>query len=427
MIRKSLFLTLIILSFSLLSFAQTGAVRGLVELQNADGTKTPYAGAVVEAFRADIKGKLPTAKTDKKGVFNFVGVALGATYTIAVSGADIDPAIYPNVKAGREDIAIIVVKGSGKRLTEDEVKERVGAGGTPGTPVDSAKAKKEQEEFEKKKAEVEANNAKVKETNKLINDTLNAGNAAYAAKNYDLAISEFNRGIEADPTHPGAPVLLTNKAIALRVRGVNRFNAAIKGEGSLEDAKKDFLDAAEAVSKAVELIKSSTPPTDPEVLKNFNQNKFNAFSGRAESLRLAATKADQTKVGEMYDAYKEYLEIETVAENKTKAKINLAQALLDAGDVEKAAVEFEGILADAPDNIDALAGAGLVLVNLGYINNDKAKFQSGANYLAKYVELAPEGHKFKTDARNLLDTLKKEQNIKAEKPTKPTSTPKKKP
>ncbi len=424
MIRKSLFLSVFTLFFGLSIFAQTGAVRGLVQLQNADGTKVPYAGAVIDGFRTDIKGKLPSAKSDKKGVFNFVGVTLGGVYTLAVSGVDIDPAIYPGVKAGREDIVIIVVKGAGKKLTEDEVKTRVSASDST-TPVSDEKAKKAQEEFEKKKAEVMDKNKKIEESNTVIRNSLTAGNNAFTANNFDLAITEYDKGIEADATHPGIPVLLTNKASALRVRGVNRFNAAIKAGGTLDEAKKDFSDSAETVAKALQILKAATPPADAEELKNFNSNKFNAVKGSAESLRLVATRVDQSKATDMYNAYQEYLALETVPDAKMKAKVNLAQGLLDAGDFEKAATEFEGILTETPDNIDALAGAGLVLINLGYISNDKAKFQSGANYLAKYVDLAPEGHKFKSDAKNLLENLKKEQNINAQKPAKTTPTKKK--
>ena len=77
------------------------------------------------------------------------------------------------------------------------------------------------------------------------------------------------------------------------------------------------------------------------------------------------------------------------------------------------------------DNVDALAGMGLNLINLAYLNNnDKAKFQEGVNYLQKFVGVAPEGHKFKADAQALIDALKKEQNVT---PQKVTAPPRKRP
>ncbi len=52
------------------AFAQNAPVRGIVKLQKADGTTVPVAEAIVEAYRTDIdKGRMPTAKTNKRGEF----------------------------------------------------------------------------------------------------------------------------------------------------------------------------------------------------------------------------------------------------------------------------------------------------------------------------------------------------------------------
>ena len=138
---------------------------------------------------------------------------------------------------------------------------------------------------------------------------------------------------------------------------------------------------------------------------------------------------DQTKVGEMATAYQDYFAMETDPLKKAKNQLVFAQGLMDAQDFEKAASEFEKVLVDNPNDVTALSGAGLCLVNLGYISNDKAKFQTGANYLAKYIELAPDSDpvasRYKADAKGLLETLKKEQNVTAQKPVKTTPTKKK--
>ena len=77
------------------------------------------------------------------------------------------------------------------------------------------------------------------------------------------------------------------------------------------------------------------------------------------------------------------------------------------------------ILESSPDNVDALAGAGLSLVNLGFINTDKTKLQEGANLLQKFVGVAPDTHKFKADVVGLMETLKKEQNVTPQKVAAP--------
>jgi tetratricopeptide (TPR) repeat protein len=431
MIRKSLFAFLLIAVVSVVTFAQTAPVRGIVEMTQADGKKVPVAGASVEVYRTDIKAKLPSSKTDKKGVFVFAGLPFGATFTLSISGVGIAPTTYPNVKAGREDIAISVVAGDGKKLTEDEVRTTAGGGTAVAGGQLSAEDKKKQDEYNKKLAEVTDKNKKIEENNKLINRVLKEGNDALNLKDYGLAISKYSEGITADATHPGAPVLMTNRAIAYRIRGVERFNVAIKASGAgLDEAKQDFTDSAMSAKAAVDLLKSLTTPTEASELTNYNSYKYSALTAYAEGMRLVATKVDQSKVGDMITAYQEYFAIETDPLKKSKNQLIFAQGLMDAQDFEKAAVEFEKALVDNPNDTTALSGAGLCLVNLGYISNDKAKFQTGANYLAKYIELAPDSDpvasRYKADAKGLLETLKKEQNVTAQKPVK-TTPPKKKP
>ena len=416
-------------ALSLVAFAQTAPVRGVVEMTQADGKKVPVVGALIECFRTDIKGKFPGPKTDKKGGFVFAGLPLGATFTLSVSGAGIAPTTYSDVKAGREDIVISVNAGDGKRLTEDEVRSN-SAPAKVSTSGLSAEDKKKYEEEQKKIEAVKSNNAKIEESNKIILRVYDEGNVALKANNYDLAIAKFTEGIAADANHPGTPALLINRSNAYRRRGVDRYNVAIKagGEG-LENAKQDFVDAAASAKTAIDLLKTQTPPTEAEQLKNYNGYKYNSNAAYAEGMRLVATKADQSRVADLITAYQDFLAIEPDPVQKAKTQLTYAQALMDSQDFEKAATEFEKVLADNPNDVTALSGAGLCLVNLGYVSNDKAKFQSGANYLARYIELAPDSDpvasRYKADAKGLLETLKKEQNVTAQKPAKVTPVKKK--
>ena len=120
----------------------------------------------------------------------------------------------------------------------------------------------------------------------------------------------------------------------------------------------------------------------------------------------------------------EYLNVETDAAKKAEANLTFADLYRVVGDSENAIAAYKTILATSPDNADALAGAGLSLVNLGYINNDKAKLQEGANLLQKFAGIAPDTNKYKADALALIETLKKESNVT---PQKVTTTPKRKP
>ena len=83
-------------------------------------------------------------------------------------------------------------------------------------------------EILKRNAEIAASNEKAKKSNAIVERTFKNGNEAFRDRNYDLAISQYDEGLSADPDHPGAPVLLTNKTMALNARAVDKYNAAIK-------------------------------------------------------------------------------------------------------------------------------------------------------------------------------------------------------
>ena len=52
-------------------------------------------------------------------------------------------------------------------------------------------------------------------------------------------------------------------------------------------------------------------------------------------------------------------------------------------------------------------------------------YQQGANYLQKYLSVAPEGHKYKKDVADILDALKKENVTPQKMPTTTTTTTRK--
>ena len=122
--KKYLSLIITALLFSSAAIAQNSPVRGEVRVKKQDGTEAPVAGALVEAFRTDVdKGKMPEAKTNKRGEFTFVGFPLGQRYVLSVSGPGISPMIQPEVRAGMENVVIIVSEGDGRRLTEEEARK----------------------------------------------------------------------------------------------------------------------------------------------------------------------------------------------------------------------------------------------------------------------------------------------------------------
>lgn len=444
----ALAVALLVASASISAVAQVGELRGQVWMEQADGQKVPLANAQIDVFRTDIKGQYNT-KTNKKGEFVFAGVPFVGTYVVAVSHETASPNFMPGVKAGRGvPVELTVKPGTGKRLTLDEIKSMGGtappaaggSGGGGGGATESEADKAKREELLRKNKEIEEGNKKIEAANAIISRTFKTGNehlqaatAASKAQNNEQAIqkfteavAQFDEGLAADPEQPA---ILTNKAVALKGRGVERYNMSIRSKTldeagkktAVEGAQADFKAAADASAKAVTLLKAQTTPTDPAELARYNGNRYAAMLTQAEAMRLYVSKVDPSQSAAGVTAFKDYIAIETDPLKKNKAQLDLAQMLLDSGAADKALAEFQAILTAEPNNVDANLGAGLSL----YAMNEKTKFQEAANYLQKFVEVAPDGHTFKGPAKEILAEMKASSNITPEKTSKPA--PKRRP
>ena len=438
----TLAIAILIAAASITSFAQVGELRGHVWMQPAGGgEKAPLADAQIDVFRTDMTGSYKT-KTNKKGEFVFAGLPFVGTYTVAASHPTAAPNFVPGVKAGRDiPVDVTLTPGDGKRLTLDEIKAAGGGtaspssgGGSSSGGSESASDKAKREELLKKNAEIEAANKKIADANEVIartfkagNDALTAGNAASKSQNpegaiqsFTLAVTSYDEGLAADPEQPA---ILTNKAVALKARGVERFNSALRSKNlddagrasALQLAKDDFKAAAEASSKAVTMLKAQTAPTDANEIARYNGNKYAAMVTNAESMRLFVSKVDATQADAGLAAFKDYIAVETDPAKKSKAQLDMAQMLLDAGAADKALTEFQTILSTQPDSPEANLGAGLSV----YAGGDKAKFQEAANYLQRFVEVAPDTNPMKDDAKAILAELKSTENVVPEKGTRP--------
>ena len=432
----ALVVAIVVASASLTTFAQVGELRGKVVMQQADGQKVPLADAQIDVFRTDMAAKYDV-KTNKKGEFVFAGIPFIGIYTVAASHPTANPNFVPGVRAGQGiEVEVVLTPGNGRRLTLDEIKKVGGGTANPAaSTAESAADKAKREEMMKKNAEIEASNKKITEANEVIgrtfkagNEALNAASTASRAKNseeaiqkYTAAVTAYDEGLAADPEQPA---ILTNKAVALKGRGVERFNATITSKtlddagktAGLAAAKEDFKAAAETASKAVTLIKAQPAPAEQAEVQRYTANKYAAMLTQAESMRLYVSKADGTKADEGVAAFKDYIAVETDAAKKAKAQLDMAQMLLDAGAADKALTEFKAILATAPDNPEANLGAGLAV----YATGDKAKFQEAANFLQRFVEVAPDSNPMKDDAKAILAALKESENVTPEKTGRPS-------
>ena len=403
---------------AIVASAQTGQLRGHVLLKQADGTTIKAVGAQIDVFRTDLPGNYPN-KTDKSGIFVYAGLPYVGTYIVAASLPNAAPTAINNVKAGRDtDYELVLTPGNGHRFTEAEAKAAVAGAGekSSGGGGESGADKAKIDELKKKNEEIAAANKKATDTNQIVGDSFKAGNAALSSKNYDEAVKQYDIGLAADPEQAA---LLTNKSAALKARGVDKYNAAIQTKddaartAGIEAAKGDFKEAAEAADKAVEILKKEPAATDPTDQKRHEANKYAALAVRAEAYRLYVSKGDPSKADGGIAAFQDYIAAETDAAKKSKAQLDLAQMLLDAGAGEKAFAEYQKILATNPDDPDANLGAGLALYSTG----DKTKYQEAANFFQHFVDKAPDTHKFKNDAKAILAEMKNTDNVTPEKIT----------
>ena len=433
MFRKNYFTILLSISLllagSIAVFAQNAPLTGKVELKKADGTTEPVQGAMVEIYRTDIKAKGPTAKTNKKGEFSFAGLQLGATFVIVVSGEKINPTYQPNVRAGIDGIVITASEGDGRKLTEEEVRTTL-ASGPPTTNTTTGKMseeqKKAQEERAKLEAEYESNKKKVESETATINKALKEGNAAYSSKDYDLAITKYDEGIQANPTFVGsAPVLMNNKGFALTKRAVVNYNQgatssdpALKAD-MMAKVKKDLQDSVSVFDNSWSILQGAKPG-DITNQEGYNKAKYDTLIGLTDSYRLLVfTKSDTSKSAEAKAAFDEYFKLETDAVKKAKAQITLGDIMREAADSDNAIIAYRAALESSPNDPDALAGLGLSLFNAGAISDNKQQMAEGLGVMEKFAEVAPENHPLKSSVKDAVTYLKS-QNIKAEKPVRTT-------
>ena len=423
---------LMFLALALVSFGQTAPVSGEVKLKQADGTFVPVAGATVDAYRTDIdRGKMPSAKTNKKGEFNFVGFILGQQYALVVSGPGISPQLRPNVKAGTEHISIEVSAGDGKVWTEEEVRTAIKQGaGSQNTGQLTAEQKKAQEDYDKKVAEVNDKNKKIQDADAIARKSSEEGNAALKAGNFDLAISKYDEGVAAVPDYIGStPILLDGKLVALKGRGYGYYK---EGAGSTDAsiklakydlAKKDFEAGLAAYAQAIEVIKNAPAAATPDEQKKRDSIKLGLLRDAMEVHRLMAMGGvDITKSADAGVIYNEYFALETDPAKKLAAETTLADIYRLAGDSPNAIATYKLVLQTAPDNPEAMAGLGLSLFNSGVVASDKAQMQEGLNYMTRYTEIAPIAatdsqsvKDFKTSVKEAVDYLKNTEKLAPQK------------
>ncbi|HEV7903387.1 MAG TPA: hypothetical protein VGO96_06060 [Pyrinomonadaceae bacterium] len=426
---------LLVAAFAVNASAQnTATATGKVTLKQADGTEVPVQGALVEFHRTDIKQYLKT-KTDKKGEYIYAGIALEGKFTISVSAPGATPSFIANVPVSRNPVNNFSLSpGDGKVLTLAEIKAMPGAAPVAGTATAPApgltpeEAKKKQAEFDKELAAVTAKNAKIEERNaklpvifKAGNDAVNASNSLKGAEKIsklDEAINSYNQGIEIDPE---AAVVYGNRQVALRSRGLEKYNMAVVNkdkaarDAGLEAARNDLKAAVENGEKAVAVSKTEGQANNAGGAAAGGQKDTGLIllEDRAETYRRALQIKAPVDNAAAAKAIEEYINSETEPAKKEKMQTSLGDALFYAGQIDESVAKFREILAKNPGNLDAIYGLGLALASL-----TPPQLAEARDMLQQYASKAPEGVSRKQEALDMVkyldDTIQGEAANKAQ-------------
>lgn len=404
-------------------FAQNSSVSGRVQMTDEKGNKKPVANLLVEVYLTDtLKGEPVSGKTDEKGDFKIDNLPTGKKFALVISGENIEPSVVTDISSGASNLAIPVKTGKGNQPSADLVRQSLSASGKLELSAE------EKAEIEANIKEIESKNAKSANSNEITKRAIEEGNKAFKDKNYDLAITKYEEGYQADTAFVGsAPIFLNNKGAALLKRAVDYYNKSVTSAGDqtakIENSKKsskDFSDGIDAYYTAWTILKN-TPEADKKSVAGYEENKARTLTGARDLLDLSVQtgKADPEKLSKVKELLNEYVNFESDKKKKPQGETLLADYYRLSFDYDTAIAMYRKTLSSSPDEPGALYGLGLSLFTAAYGDDgsiDKAKLQEAANILKHFTDVAPSTAKRELKAaEETLDALKNGENISPKK------------
>ncbi len=428
MLHKNYFIFVLMIAAILVGnaavFAQSATISGRVQMTDDKGTKTPIPNVLIEAYRTDTKAVKPvSAKSDEKGDFKIENLPAGKIFALAVSGQGIEASVLTDVKSDVKSdapsLAVLVKSGNGNQPGADQVYQSLLAAGKLQISAE------EKAEEEKARKELESQNAKSANVNTIIKSAIEQGNKAFNDKNYDLAITKYEEGYQADPAYLGsAPTFLSNKGSALQKRGLDYHNKSVNSGDDKEaklanynKSKKDFSDGLDAYYAAWMILKKATD-AEKSSTQGFQDNKMRILSGAYNILDVSikTEKVDPEKIDKAKELIEGYVNFESDKTKKADAQTILGNYYRFAGDFDSAIAEFRNVLSGSPKEPGALFGLGLSLIVTGYNDDGSIKkpvIQEGVNVLKRFKDVAsPDTFKREiADAESTLNDQKVANNI----------------
>lgn len=382
-LRKLLIAVPLALLFSTACWAQMTTIEG--DVIGEDGK--PLKDAILKIERKDQKGSYKT-KSDKKGHYIHTGLPIGGyTITLEVAGKDVDHADINRTSTSDSSVINFDMKELAARVAKANAGAATGVGGL---------SKEEEKKMTpEQKAAYEKNlkdNAAKMAKNKELNDAFNAGVEAQTAKNWEVAITNYEKASQVDPTQH-----------VVWGRLADCYSQVAKAKtGAERDATYEKANAAYV--KAIE-IKADAPEYHINyAIALANEKKI----AEAQVELQKAIALDPTQAGKCY--------------------YNLGAVLTNTGQTEEALTYFKKAIDADPTYADAYYQYGIALMSKVTIGADGKMIAAPgtAEAFNKYLELAPTGPNAQP-AKDMLTSLGATIDTGFSKPGEKKQTPKKKP
>ena len=350
-LRKTRLAAPALLLFSALCWGQTTAFEG--DVRGEDGK--PLVKVVIHLDRKDIKGSYKV-NTDKKGHYYYGGLPIG-TYKIWVEVDGKERDTMDNVKSQLGDAKVInfnlQASAQSNSQRQAEIQKAVATGGEIPKEAVRDMTPEQKAALEKKIKEQQASMAK----NKALNDSFSAGKTALEQKQYDVAIENFEKAKEIDPSQN---VVWGNLADAYAAQ-------AKKVTGADQQTALDK--AGESYKKAIELKPDDAAYHNNYALMLAQAKKFDD----AQAELTKAAQLDPTNAGKYY--------------------FNLGAVLVNTSQLEPAGNAFKKAIEADPNYAEAYYQYGITLMGKATVAKDGKMIPVAgtAEAFQKYLELSPTG------------------------------------
>ncbi len=384
--RSSVFFAIAGLAIlALVALAQTAQIEGNVI--GEDGQ--PLPNAVVRLTRTDVKQNPLTTKTDKKGHFIYMGLAVGSQWTVAieVNGKQVDQQTARGSLQSPAELKFDLGKAKkNEQVQNDAIQKALQTG-----DIGAAEKGLTSEQKDELEARMKANEAALRK-NKELSDTYSAAMTAMENKQFADAIAGFQKAVTLD-----------DKQVAVWLGLAEAYMDSFMSKKGA-DRDPDIQGCMDAYGKALAL-----KPDDAGVHNNYGR-------ALAEAGKSADAQAEMTKAAQLDPP------------GAGKYYYNLGALLVNGGQNDAAGEVFQKAIAADPTYGDAYYQYGITLMSKAAVAADGTVTPVAGTVEAfqKCIDLGDKCKpEFRQQAKDMIDALHTSVQTTYQDPNKKTTVKKK--